>query len=279
MKPTQSLDVYTHSYPAWLLKHPNRIELFYGLSYLIHLRKWYIYPAIKKLLGEQGAAFALLDVGVGEGQYFFSFAKQYKSSQFSALDKAPSNIRFCERYAEQAHLRNVSLKVQDLADLAEDSSFDIVLCLSVLQYVSNANAALANLYRALRPGGKMVLYLPVNNRQAIPLYHRLCERWDNYETIQNRQRIYTDKELEHLLEQSGFSIVRKTVTYGYCGRLSNELFNLSLMLFNRAKWYYQWIILVLLFLVYPFILLLMLVDYAIPRKRTGNGMLVVAEKK
>jgi SAM-dependent methyltransferase len=50
----------------------------------------------------------------------------------------------------------------DLTNLPwEDSSFDAVICLNVLQHVSDASHALTELYRIIGPGGWALLSVPI----------------------------------------------------------------------------------------------------------------------
>lgn len=50
----------------------------------------------------------------------------------------------------------------DITDLPfEDDSFDLILCLHVLEHVPDDSRAIAELYRVLRPGGKAVIQVPI----------------------------------------------------------------------------------------------------------------------
>jgi len=273
----QPLKVFTHQYPEWLLKHPNCIRLIYYFNYLIQLRKWYIIRRLKKLLAAKPDSFHLLDAGCGEGQYLFPFVHQYHTSYFKGIDRAQSNISFCRRYAAENKYKNVSFEDVDIEAINESDKFDIAICISVLPYCKNDLAALTQLNRSLKEKGELLLYVPINNDIVIPLYKRLLESYDNYESIQQNQRTYTEKSVTDLLYHSGFNILNSQKTYGFFGKLSNELFNTHLILFNAYSFFFKMMITISLLIFYPLILLCMLLDFLLPIK-SGNGIMILARK-
>jgi SAM-dependent methyltransferase len=272
------LKVFTHQYPEWLLKYPNWIRLIYYFNYLIQLRKWYVIRRLKKLLAAKRDSFHLLDAGCGEGQYLFPFVHQYQTSYFKGIDRALSNIFFCKRYAEKNKYTNVSFEEVDIEAINESNKFDIAICISVLPYCKNDLVALLQLNHALKEKGELFLYVPVNNRILIPWYKRLLISYENYETVQQNQRKYTEESLTGLLCNSGFKIVDKQMTYGFFGKLSNELFNAHLILFNAYSLVFKMIIAFSLLVFYPLILFCMILDFVLPVK-SGNGIMILARKQ
>jgi ubiquinone/menaquinone biosynthesis C-methylase UbiE len=54
---------------------------------------------------------------------------------------------------------NVQLHEADATSLpVADASFDSAVCVQVLEYVTDVPAGLGELYRALRPGGRVVVW-------------------------------------------------------------------------------------------------------------------------
>jgi SAM-dependent methyltransferase len=82
-----------------------------------------------------------------------------------------------------------------------DASFDGILCSQVLEHVFTPDAFAAEIYRVLRPGGRLVL--------AVPFV------WDEHEQPWDFAR-YSSFGLRALLEKAGFEVVarRKSVTDG-----------------------------------------------------------------
>lgn len=254
------------------------MRLIYSFNYLIQLRKWYIIRRLRKLLAAKQDSFHLLDAGCGEGQYIFPFVHQYPTSYFKGIDRAQSNISFCTRYAEKNNYPNVSFEEVDIEAINESNTFDIAICISVLPYCKNDLAALQQLNRAIKATGELFLYVPVNNRILIPWYKRLLISHENYETVQQNQRKYTEESLTDLLCNTGFKIVDTQMTYGFFGKLSNELFNAHLILFNAYSIVFKMVIAVSLLVFYPLILLCMILDFVLPVK-SGNGVMILAGKE
>lgn len=51
-------------------------------------------------------------------------------------------------------------RVVDVTTLAEAAAYDVILCLNVLEHVYDFHAAVARMFQALKPGGRLALFLP-----------------------------------------------------------------------------------------------------------------------
>lgn len=277
LKKSTTVKVFTHQYPAWLLKQPRWIHLIYLFNYLVQLRKWYITRRLKKMLANKSIPFNLLDAGCGEGQFLLPYVGAYQHGYFKGIDRADSNISFCKNYAQVTGYSNVSFEQKEIEILHESGVYDIVLCISVLPYCKDDHAAIRELYTAMKMEGELLLYVPVNNTMILPFYKTILNKYDNYERIQKNQRVYTKAGLLELLHAQGFVVNETTYTYGFFGKLSNELYNTHLILFNAYSLPFKIILSASLLLFYPLLLLCMLLDFMLP-VRSGNGLMIVAKK-
>lgn len=278
MKKRDTLKVFTHQYPTWLLKNPQWIRLVYLSNYLTQLRKWYITRRLKKILADKSFSFNLLDAGCGEGQFLLPYASTYKHCYFKGIDRADSNVTFCKNYANVNGYSNVVFEQKEIESLQESSLYDVVLCISVLPYCKNDQAALSELYAAMKSQGELLLYVPVNNIIILPLYKKILRRYDNYERIQKNQRVYTKEKVSQLLYAQGFLITETKYTYGLFGKLSNELYNTHLILLNAYSLPVKIVLLLSFLLFYPLILFCMILDFILP-VTSGNGLMIVAKKQ
>ena len=106
----------------------------------------------------------------------------------------------------------------------EDSSFDSLICIHVLEHIQDDFKAMQELRRVLRPGGTAVICVPETNNTATVEFGfedpAKSHHWRDY-----------GMDIEDRLEESGFMV--KTVTpkllepnYKYYGLCDNERFHL-----------------------------------------------------
>lgn len=275
MKHKNQLNIFTHQYPTWLLKRPGWIRLFYALTYITQLRKWYINSKLKSIFASSNSSYSLLDAGCGEGQYLFPYAETNSKSTFKGIDRLESNVAFCKKYAEAKKLQNVSFQTVEIEHITDRFIFDIVLCLSVLPYCKDDKIALEKMNHSMKENGKLILYVSVNDKSVLPFYKTTNKKFSNYESIQHNLRTYSASKVLALINDCGFTVLQKKYTYGFFGILSNELINLHFILFNQAILPLKLIIGLSFLLFIPIILICMIVDFCIPL-RNGNGMLIIA---
>lgn len=277
MRKKKQQDFFTHQYPSWLYKHPRWIHLIYTGNYLVQLRKWHITKALCTRLHSKSQPFHLLDAGCGEGQFLLPYAAKYRQSYFKGIDRAKSNIDFGNSYARIRGFTHVRFEETEIEALTEKEVYDIVLCISVLPYTKDDRIALQCLHQTMKPGAELLLYVPVNQTIILPFYKKLILNYDNYETIQQNQRVYTKHLLITLLKDKGFVITGMKNTYGFFGTLSNELLNSHLILFNAYSFLFKILLCISLLVFFPLILFCMIMDFLLPVK-SGNGLLIVAQK-
>ena len=84
------------------------------------------------------------------------------------------------------------------------TSLDVVLCLSVLEHLSEPDEALGHFHRVLRPGGVCVVNVPTWLGQAVPRVLRLPPRAQPPREMDDHKRYYDPRDLWPLLVQAGF---------------------------------------------------------------------------
>jgi ubiquinone/menaquinone biosynthesis C-methylase UbiE len=114
---------------------------------------WYDRPAVLELIGEVTGQ-RVLDAGCGPGLYAEQLVA--RGAEVVAFDHSPKMVDLARnRLGDQAMVR-----VHDLADpldWLEDDSFDAALLALVIHHLDDRVAALRELYRVLRPGGRLVV--------------------------------------------------------------------------------------------------------------------------
>ena len=150
----------------------------------------------------------VIDVGCGGGRHAFEayrrgghvIAFDQNGDDLAEVEKMFGAMRLAGEPPEGADARTV--RGDALAMPFPDASFDRVIASEILEHIPHDTAAMAELYRVLRPGGIAAVTVP----SWLP--ERVC--WaisEPYHTAAGGHvRIYTRAELEAKLKATGFVI-------------------------------------------------------------------------
>ncbi len=139
----------------------------------------------EKLAAKRGEH--ILDVGCGPGFYCLELADAVgEEGAILGIDSSDPMLSLAERRCEG--LAQVSFEQGDALSLpVEDETFDAALSVQVLEYVEDVPAALDQIHRALRPGGRVVIWdvdwatTSVNTEDAART-ERMLAGWDEHLT-------------------------------------------------------------------------------------------------
>jgi len=134
---------------------------------------------------------SVLDVGCGEGYLLRKAAR--RASLALGVDVAESRLRATRGGP-------IELAVADAQRLPfADASFDRIICTETLEHVADAQLALRELARVLRPGGRLAVSVPHFLCEAI-----LCRLIRGYfEFSGGHRRIFTPRTLAQALARAG----------------------------------------------------------------------------
>jgi len=111
---------------------------------------------------------SVLDVGAGTGLVSLGAAASAgPAGRVLAVDISLPALTRCRSEAGAAGLAAVRCAAGDATRLPlADSSLDVALARSVLIYIPDKQAAVTEMYRVLRPGGRVSVFEPVNSAAA-----------------------------------------------------------------------------------------------------------------
>jgi SAM-dependent methyltransferase len=100
----------------------------------------------------------LLDLGCGTGWTSAFFAR--RGYRVTGQDIAPDMIEFAERNRDRYEANDLDFIVSDYESLSFAEPFDCAVFYDSLHHAVDERAALASVYRALRPGGTLITHEP-----------------------------------------------------------------------------------------------------------------------
>lgn len=114
----------------------------------------------------------VLDAGCGMGRNSY-WPLRWGAKSVTAFDNDEQSLT--SACATLAEFLNATVVRSDISHTPWENEFDLVLCIGVLHHVRNPRLALENLVRALRPGGKVVVwvYSYEGNELKVPLINAL----------------------------------------------------------------------------------------------------------
>lgn len=133
----------------------------------------------------------ILDVGCSSG-ILLEKLRERGYEQLYGVDISEDSIDIARRRGlSQVH-------VMDAACMGFPSaSFDVLISSDSLEHIEDDTAVAREFYRLLRPGGRLILYVP-----AHPFL------WSGHDVVNHHFRRYTRRGLERLIEATGLRVLR-----------------------------------------------------------------------
>ena len=130
----------------------EQLEVLYRSRDVLRRRKL-VYEALGAQPGD-----SVLDVGCGPGFYSRELLDQVgPDGSVTGVDQSPQMLAVAKRRSEG--FAGARFEEGDATALpVESGRFDRALSVQVLEYVADVQAALAEMHRALRPGGRVVIW-------------------------------------------------------------------------------------------------------------------------
>jgi SAM-dependent methyltransferase len=133
----------------------------------------------------------ILDVGCGTGANLLMLSEY---GEAEGVDVSEDALAFCR----ERGLDKVTLGAGEELPY-EDATFDLVTAFDVVEHMDDDLAGLREMRRVLRPGGRVLLFVPA-----------FMFLWGLQDDVSNHRRRYRLPELRRVLEQAGFEIERTT---------------------------------------------------------------------
>jgi SAM-dependent methyltransferase len=142
---------------------------------------------------------SLLEIGCGTGYVLSGIREALPHIHLAGSELYVAGLRYA---AER--LPNTALYQMDCRWIPFDAEFDVVCALDVLEHVEEDETALAEMYKAVRPGGGVIV--------SVPQHPWL---WSAGDTYAHHKRRYRRGDLKSKLNAAGFSIIQMTSFVGF----------------------------------------------------------------
>ena len=106
----------------------------------------------------------VLDVGCGEGRHIFGILNEFENVSCYGLDQDASSLNKCKEgleFFKELDCNGTIFQQGSVYQLPyEENFFDLIICSEVLEHLEDYHAAINEIYRVLKPGGKFLTSVP-----------------------------------------------------------------------------------------------------------------------
>ena len=149
----------------------------------------------------------VLDCGAGTGE--LSLAASDNADSVLCTDLSKNMLKQAQRKAKALGADNIEFAARNIFDLQDpDDAYDVVIAGNVLHLLTNPQGAVKEMYRVLKPGGRLLLPTFTNknsSRLLIGIYKKL-----GFDPAAN----YSPSEYKKMLEDCGLGRVRTKLIKG-----------------------------------------------------------------
>jgi SAM-dependent methyltransferase len=163
---------------------------------------------IREGVGFIGSGGRVLDAGAGEGR----FRRLFSQAQYVGVDLAVGDVLW--------DYSSLDVNADLLALPFRDRAFDLVVNTQVLEHVREPKVILLEIFRVLKPGGRLLLTAP--------------QGWDEHQAPHDYFR-FTSFALRYLLETTGYVVEEIKPMGGYFRYLGNRIGHLPKVLFPSKR--------------------------------------------
>jgi len=150
----------------------------------------------------------ILDAGCGLGQYSLWMAKKFPHAKIFACDVKQHFLDSGNEHAKAKGYSNLTFGQLDLLGLDEDSKYDCIVNVDVLEHIEDDVDLMRRFYRALKPGGVLIAHSPGSNEDS------RTTTADPKMQVEEHVRIgYLPAEIDEKLHTAGFEDVTVYPTY------------------------------------------------------------------
>jgi SAM-dependent methyltransferase len=147
--------------------------------------------AVKRYCGDFKS---YMEIGCGTGYVLSGIAHKFPNSVLHASEVFIAGLDFAKKRVPSTELMQMDARRIPYAD-----AFDVIGAFDVVEHIKEDELVLAQVHKALKPGGHVLLTVP---------QHKWL--WSPSDDYARHERRYSTQELRKKLEAAGFKLVRST---------------------------------------------------------------------
>ena len=247
--------------------------MFFRLLNLLLLRSWHVRKEVRRWLRGAPPGARVLDAGSGFGQYVWFVSRLRKDIRVKGIDVKDEEVETGNRFfGGGTEGSRVIFEKADLLEFCEPETYDLALCIDVLEHIEEDVRVMSNICRSLKPGGTLIISTPSD------LGGSDVHGDEDHSFIGEHVRDgYSTEEISGKLTEAGYSSVEARYTYGRWGSISWKIsMKFPIWLLGRGRIFFL-LLPVWYLLTFPVALVLNFFDIW-TLNRTGTGLLVKAVK-
>lgn len=253
-------------------KTPFLRRVFYRLLDLLLLRAWHVHKELREWIKTAPSNAKILDGGAGFGQYTYWLNQKNKNWNILAIDVKDEQVADCNNFFGKIGSSNVKFEVGDLTKYVNPNTYDLVVCVDVMEHILEDVQVFKNYFTSMKSGSMLLISTPSDQGGSD------VHGDDDSSFIEEHVRDgYNIKEIEDKLRSVGFTKVIARYQYGAPGKVSWRLsMKYPIVALGKTKLFF--IILPFYYLIaYPISFVLNYFDTYTTHK-TGTGLIVKAYK-
>ena len=247
-------------------------KLFYRLLDLLLLRAWHVHREIKKWAKTAPENVEVLDAGAGFGQYDYYMTRKHPNWNILAIDVKEEQVADCNNFFGKLKNPKVKFIVGDLTQYQKADSYNLVVCVDVMEHIEEDVKVFANYHASMKEGAMLLISTPSDQGGSDVHEH------EHESFIDEHVRDgYNIDEIQEKLRSVGFNKTEAKYAYGTPGKISWKLsMKYPMTMLNYSKLFF--VLLPFYYLItYPFCFVLNYIDTTTEHK-TGTGLIVKAWK-
>ena len=248
-------------------------KIFYGLLDLLLLRAWHIQRELTKWAADKrDRQLAIYDAGAGFGQYTYWLSSKSRKWNITAIDVKDEQVADCNAFFSKIGRTQVKFEVGDVTKFTKADTFELVVCVDVMEHILEDEAALKCYRTSLKSGGMLIISTPSD--QGGSDVHEEGEGSFIEEHVRDG---YNIDDIRAKCLRNGFTKVEARYSYGAPGKISWKLsMKWPLLMLQASKLFF--ILLPFYYVIaYPIAFVLNMFDVRM-KHSTGTGLIVKAWK-